>query len=325
MSSAARNYGYILFLVAFVGLLSSQHVIAGTLSCTVTTSCPSGTVIYRMSGTDNAHAEVVSQANYNQLVCCTGVTGLNNSCSGTHASALKLSSITNGHSEQAAQGNYGTNACISVTPGGSVSVGYQAGNCSTYDTTLGSMSGATNAHVGDVNAYSTKICASATAGAAQSLTFSISDNTIGFGSLSSVGTRYASGDMAGADTDVADAHTISVSTNASSGYTMTVGGSTLSAGVPTVTPIGTPAAAPSVGSEQFGLRMISNSGTGSVIAPYNTANWAFDTASFPDVIATGGGDESTTVYGVRYLGNISANTETGTYGATLTYTVTATY
>lgn len=148
-------------------------MLAGTLSCSVTTSCSSGVVIWRMSGTSNAHAELPSQSNYSHLVCCSGVTGLGNTCSGTYATALKLSGSTNAHSEQSSQNNYANSACISVPSGGSVTVAYQANNCTGYDTTLGSMSGITNAHVGDGTAYTIKICA--TAAAAGTITTDIVD------------------------------------------------------------------------------------------------------------------------------------------------------
>jgi len=152
---------FVFFLFYAVKVLKTS---AGTLSCSVTTSCPSGVVIWRMSGTSNAHAELPSQSNYSQLVCCSGVPGLSNSCTGTFATVLKLSRTTNAHVEQNTQTNYTHNVCISVPAGGSVSVGYQANNCIGYDTTLGSMSGPTNAHVGDSTAYTTKICATAAVG-----------------------------------------------------------------------------------------------------------------------------------------------------------------
>lgn len=304
---------------------------AGTLSCSVTTAAAcTDTVIFRMSGASNAHAELSGQANANynsNVVCCSGVSGLGNSCSGTFATALKLSGVTNGHAEQNSQVNYANSVCISVPSGGSVSVGYQATNCNGFDTTLGSMTAATNAHVGDGTAYTTKICATAS-GVPQSLTFSISDNSIGFGMLSAVAVRYATGDTTGAGADTSDAHTISVTTNASSGYTLSLNGSTLTCGAcggATVSAIGGTAVASSVGAEQFGLRVILNSGTGSVSAPYNGSNWALDTASFPDEIGSGAGDNVTSEFGVRYIGNISPSTETGSYNAVLTYTVTATF
>ncbi len=141
-------------------------VYAGTLSCTVrTSSCNGGEVeIFEMQNTSNSHAGLPA-ASYNNLVCCTGVTGLGNSCSGTYATALKLSGTSNAHARQGTLLDYpsATNACISVSSGDTVSVGYQATNCSGYDTTLGSMVGTTNSHIGDANwtAGTTKICATA--------------------------------------------------------------------------------------------------------------------------------------------------------------------
>lgn len=324
---------YFVALILFSGAFFLRTVYAGTLSCSVTTTAGcTGTVILRMSGASNAHAELPGQANANydsNVVCCNGVTGLGNACTGTFATALKLSGVTNAHVEQNSQVNYANNACISVPSGGTVSVGYQVVDCLSpllFDTTLGSLSGlgATNLHVGNGSAYTTKICATASGGT-QSLTFSISDNTIGFGTLVSSGARYATGDTNGAASDTADAHTISVSTNASGGYIMTLNGSTLTSGANTVTAIGGTAAVSNAGTEQFGARLIVNSGTGSASTPYASANWAFDTAAFPDQVASGVGDGATTVFGVRYIGNISANTENGSYNSTLTYTATATF
>ena len=326
----AIQRGTVLFLATVLFfVLSFEHIAyAGTLSCSITTAAAcTGTVIYRMSGTSNAHAELPSQATAaydSNVVCCSGVTGLGNACSGTFATALKLSGVTNAHVEQNSQVNYANNACIQAPSGGSVSVGYQATNCSGFDTTLGSMTGTTNAHSGDGTAYTTKICATA-AGGSQSLTFSISDSAVNFGTLTASGARYASSTAAGDSSDVADAHTISISTNASSGYTMTLGGATLASGGNTITAIGGTAAASSVGNEQFGTRLIVNSGSGSATAPYASANWALDTAAFPDQVASGSGDGATTVFGVRYIGNISGTTEAGSYSSVLTYTVTATF
>ena len=165
-------------------------------------------------------------------------------------------------------------------------------------------------------------------GVAQTLSFSISDNTIGFGALSPSAARYATGDTNGSSSDTADAHTLSASTNAGSGYVITVNGATLThTGNPsyTVTAIGSSATASSAGTEQFGMRLAVNSGSGSATSPYASANWALDTAAFPDQVASGTGDDVTTVYGVRYIGNITTATEAGNYSATLTYTITATF
>lgn len=156
-----------LVIASTVVLLSTQPALAGTLSCSITTAgACSGTVIWRMTATTNAHAELASQstaAYANNVVCCTGVSGMGTSCSGTFATALKLSGTTNGHAEQNSFSNYANSACISVPSGGSVSIGYQSTNCTGFDTTLGSMSATTNAHTGNTTAYTTKICGTATA------------------------------------------------------------------------------------------------------------------------------------------------------------------
>lgn len=122
----------------------------------------------RLSGATNAHAELPNQSNVNynnNLVCCSGVTGLSNSCSGTYGVVARLAGATNAHIEQNNQSNpyYTSNACISVASGGSVSVGYRDNDCSGFDTTVASMTGTTNAHSGNASAYTKKICASASA------------------------------------------------------------------------------------------------------------------------------------------------------------------
>ncbi len=162
---------------------------------------------------------------------------------------------------------------------------------------------------------------------AQSLTFSISDTAIGFGNLNSAAARFATGDATGSGTEVG-AHDLVVGTNASNGYTLTATGTTLTCsgcGGATVTGIGATAAASSVGTEQFGMRFTATGGTGTVSAPYNGANFAFDSAAFPDQIASAAGSSANTTYSARYLANIAANTEAGAYSATLTYVATANF
>ena len=160
---------------------------------------------------------------------------------------------------------------------------------------------------------------------AQYITLSISDNTIGFGQLSSVGVRYATGDTLGTTSTTTMAHTISAVTNAPGGYSLTLNGSTLTSGAQTITPIGATATTSRIGFEQFGLRIATSSGNGVTYVPYKTSLWAFDSGAFPDQIATGAGDDSTTVYTLRYIGNIDANTEAGSYTATLNYALTGSY
>ncbi len=158
----------------------------------------------------------------------------------------------------------------------------------------------------------------------QSLTFSISDNSIGFGSLSPSAACYAQGSAACSASEI-EAHTLIVGTNAGSGYSMTVNGSTLTNGAFTVASIGSSNTASSVGTEQFGLRMNASGGSGAVSAPYAASGFAFDSAAFPDQVAAASGASANTTYSVRYLANIAANTEAGAYTSTLTYVATANF
>jgi hypothetical protein len=157
-----------------------------------------------------------------------------------------------------------------------------------------------------------------------SISFSISDNTIEFGTLSSSAAQYA--DNSAGDASEVEAHTLIVGTNATNGYTMTLNGATLDAGGgDTIDAIGAANTASSPGTEQFGVRFNASGGSGAVSAPYAAAGCAFDTAAFPDAIASAAGPSANTTYSARYLANIAAITEAGSYTSTLTYTATANF
>jgi len=158
----------------------------------------------------------------------------------------------------------------------------------------------------------------------ESLNFSISDTTIGFGTLSASAARYATGDTNGSATETG-AHNLVAGTNATNGYTITVTGNTLTSGGNTITAIGDTNTVSSTGNEQFGLRMSASGGSGTVTAPYADSGFALDTAAFPDQVASYTGPSSDTTYSVRYLANIASNTEAGAYTSTLTFIATANY
>lgn len=308
-----------IFITALFVLIPVQTA-GAVLTCTVATTC-SDTVLFKMSATSNAHAGTVGGSSYTQLVCCSGITGLGNSCSGTYEVLLQLSGTDNAHSEKNTEVNYATDVCLS-TSGDTITVAYQESNCTGYDTTVASLSGTTNAHVGDSSAFTTKVCASIDV--IETLSFSISDNTIGFGDLSASAARYASGDAAGSGTEV-EAHTLTVSTNASNGYTLTVQGATLTNGAYTVSAIGGTNTASSTGTEQFGIRA-SDTGTGTVSSPYAASGFAYAASvSSASTLGTGPGDASSQVYSLRYLANISTGTEPGSYSTALTYVATANF
>ena len=162
-----------------------------------------------------------------------------------------------------------------------------------------------------------------TATVSQSLTFSISDNTIEFGTLSASAAQYA--DNSAGDASEVEAHNLIVGTNASNGYTMTLNGATLTSGANTITAIGSSNTASSAGTEQFGLRMTASGGSGAVTAPYAASGFAFDTAAFPDQVASASGASANTTYSARYLANITSNTEAGSHSSTLPYVATANF
>lgn len=164
-----------------------------------------------------------------------------------------------------------------------------------------------------------------TANVDPSITFAISDTTIGFGSLNAADDRFATGDTLGNSSSTV-AHTLAAGTNATSGYVMYVLGNTLTSGSNTITAPAGPSAT-TVGSEQFGLNLSASGGSGTVDAQYGTASqYGFgSSATVQDNIAAATGPSATTTYSATYVGNITANTEAGSYSTTLTYTATATY
>jgi hypothetical protein len=148
----------ILILLISIFLLSLAMVNSANaaVSCTVKASCSGGEYdIFHMSATNNGHAEMPSQSNYGNKVCCSGAGLTGASCSGTYVVVLKLSSLTNAHAQQNS-GSYSNNVCISATAGYSVGVTY--GSCSGDYVCLASISDQLNGHVGDCSAYGTKVC-----------------------------------------------------------------------------------------------------------------------------------------------------------------------
>lgn len=158
-----------------------------------------------------------------------------------------------------------------------------------------------------------------------SITFSISDNTIGFGTLSAADDKYATGDTLGSST-VTSAHTLAAGTNATSGYVVYLLGGTLTSGGNTITAPAGPSAT-TLGSEQFGLNLTASGGSGTVDAQYGTSSqYGFgSTSSVQDNIASAPGATSSTTYTATYVANVDPATEAGSYSTTLTYTATATY
>jgi hypothetical protein len=171
---------------------------------------------------------------------------------------------------------------------------------------------------------------SVSATVAQSISFSISDNTIGFGSLSSSGPRFATGDTSGSGSDSAEAHNLQVGTNAASGYTVTYNGATLTSGLNTVSVASiTNDADGTAGSEQFAIAASTN-GDSTIASGYDhnavagNRDWNF-VASTTTTLASEAVPTATETLSMFYLANISSLTEAGSYATTITYTGTANF
>lgn len=163
----------------------------------------------------------------------------------------------------------------------------------------------------------------------QSIAFSISSNTINFGTLSSSAPQYAN-TSTGSGSDTV-AHTLAVSTNGSTGYTVTVQGATLtSLQHPSdfIAAIGASPATSSAGSDQFGIYATKSGGVnGTIATPFATASsFGYNaTATTSAIFASGTTPTATETYSLHYLANISATRPAGTYTTSLVYVATANF
>jgi predicted secreted protein len=163
-----------------------------------------------------------------------------------------------------------------------------------------------------------------TATVVEALSFSLSANSISFGSLTVSGPRYAT-TTSGSST-LAPAHTISASSNSVSGYSIFYNGSTLSSGANTIPPAtisGSTSGTP--GTNQFALSLLS-SGSASVPTTYDqtSQNWNFAQNTL-STIATTSGPTAVSTLNAYYLANANTLAPAGTYNTTLNYGITVNY
>lgn len=285
---------FINFSIVTSVLFYPLSFVYAALSCTVTTqaSCNGSgyTTLLRLSGSTNAHAELPSQSNANyasNVVCCSGIASLGNSCSGNYQNFAKLSAVTNAHVQETSVNTYGTNACISDSVGNStITVGYQNTNCTGYDTTLFSISASDNATSGDGSAYTRKVCATVVQ---PTITFDI-DTATDFHNGES-GTPYSV--ELGTITPSAVVHSDDTSikmivlegeTNASGGMIITVMNANgtnglVSSSVPTDN-INSSTASMAIGTENYGLCVATVGLSGfSRSSPYDTGTCALNSGT----------------------------------------------
>ena len=154
------------------------------------------------------------------------------------------------------------------------------------------------------------------------LTFAISSNAVGLGTLSAGSTASSS-------------HTIAVSSNAAGGFAVTYNGPTLTSGSSTI-PAYSSQSSSVVGTAGFGINLrantspsvgadvITNAGTCGVASDYGTANkftWIPSVATAVTNVTA----PADCVYTVSYVANINTVTPAGAYTSATTYIATGTF
>ena len=159
-----------------------------------------------------------------------------------------------------------------------------------------------------------------TAAVDETLTFTLATATVALGTLTTGTTGSGISSM-------------TVATNASTGYSVTYSGTTLTAPGDTITALGTPAAS-SMNNKQFGINLMANAtpaigsnvtgtGSGAPATGYEVAD-LFKFAS-GDTVASASVPTNSNTYTVSYIANINGMTKPGAYSTVLTYIATANF
>ena len=163
-----------------------------------------------------------------------------------------------------------------------------------------------------------------TATVSPTITFTIDTNALQFGTLNSSLARWATSTAGGSGSDVVG-NVLTINTNSTSGFSITLQGSTLTASSGTITPITGSPAVSATSTSQFGLYAVETGGTGATSSVnYRTAGSYFfgATATTTSVLGSGTSPTATATYSIHYIANISPTTPAGAYSTNLTYIAT---
>ncbi|MEI6478343.1 MAG: beta-propeller fold lactonase family protein [bacterium] len=161
------------------------------------------------------------------------------------------------------------------------------------------------------------------AGPAPTLSFSLSGTNCSLGDLNPGSTSHCT-------------QTISIATNATSGYTLNYSATdTLTSGSDSIAAMGTSAGSSQIGTPQFGMNLAANTGfgadpsgdggsTGTVSAQYNTPD-AFAFSASGAEIASSTGPSTATTFTASYITNVGSDTPAGTYATTVIYSLVPSY
>ena len=132
--------------------------------CTSSTSC-SGVSVIGMEQTSNSHAALISGNTYSNVLCCSGVTGLQAGSSGTYSQdIIRLYDDTNSHVQSPSLTTYSNVVSLSIINNAQVtgfSCSYQSTGCSSGQDCIVILSSEDNAHVSECSSGSTpRICCS---------------------------------------------------------------------------------------------------------------------------------------------------------------------
>ncbi len=183
-----------------------------------------------------------------------------------------------------------------------------------------------------VVAAATATAINLTASVDETLTFCVGTSITGTDCGTVAGSTVALGTLTTTTTG-SGTSVMAASTNAGSGYAITLNGATLTSGANTITALASQTAS-SQGTSQFGVNLkdnatpnvgaeVSGSGSGTATANYGTADqYRFVTA---DSVASAAASTLANTFTASYIANISSVTKPGAYTATMTYICTPTF
>lgn len=159
----------------------------------------------------------------------------------------------------------------------------------------------------------------------ETISFSLSDYEVGFGTLSIDDPTYATGTEPYGSATLASAHTMAVATNGSSGYDLTYRGATLTSGSNTIDPATiTDTADGTPGTEQFAISFSTSADATVVPAYIQPTHYSF-VPSTETQLAYETAPTATETITAFYLANISGLTPAGTYSTSITYVASANF
>ena len=136
--------------------------LSDVFTCSITSDSCGGVDVLHIYSLDGGHAELNTQSNYSQKVCCVGggaiVTNITDSsqCEENQATILKLYSATNSHVEKGTENNYTNKVCLSAI-GKTATCTYASSCPSGYVQLITISDGETSLHVSD-SIFTNKVC-----------------------------------------------------------------------------------------------------------------------------------------------------------------------